>query len=111
MSCLLGRARRAAQGWHSGGRVPPRNAIECYPRAWDSVGRTCFSYPVAQRNRLMMLRPLLLLPAVALVLALTSCSKSGLVNAKGRLTYKGKGVPSTHVFFWPEEEGKRRSTG
>jgi len=45
------------------------------------------------------------------VLALTSCSKSGLVNAKGRLTYKGKGVPSTHVFFWPEEEGKRRSTG
>ena len=40
----------------------------------------------------MMLRPLLLIPSLALVLALTSCSKSGLVNAKGRLTYKGKGV-------------------
>src|SRR5262245_46362289 len=59
----------------------------------------------------MKLRPLHLIPVAALLLTLTSCSKSGLVNAKGRLTYKGKAVPSTHVFFWPEQEGKRRSTG
>ena len=59
----------------------------------------------------MTLRSLALIPAVALVLSLASCSKSGLVSAKGRLTHKGQPVPSTHVYFWPEEEGKRRSTG
>ena len=48
--------------------------------------------------------------ALVLCLAATGC-KGPLVNAKGRLTYKGKPVPSTYVFFWPDEEGKRRSTG
>ena len=33
-----------------------------------------------------------------------------LVNATGRLTYKGKAVPSTLVIFLPED-GSRRSTG
>jgi hypothetical protein len=51
------------------------------------------------------------LPAVALLLALTGCGRSDLVSATGRLTYKGQPVPSTYVKFWPEEEGKRASTG
>jgi hypothetical protein len=45
-----------------------------------------------------------------LFVAVSGC-RGPLVNAKGRLTYKGQPVPSTYVFFWPEEEGKRRSTG
>jgi hypothetical protein len=55
--------------------------------------------------------PRRLLPALALVLAVTGCNSSALVTASGRLTYKGKPVPSTLVTFWPEEEGKRASTG
>jgi hypothetical protein len=51
------------------------------------------------------------LPLLAIVvLAVIGCG-GDLVNAKGRLTYKGKGVPSTLVTFWPQEEGKRASTG
>jgi hypothetical protein len=49
--------------------------------------------------------------ALALLLAASGCSGSGLVSASGRLTYKGQPVPSTYVHFWPEEEGKRESTG
>lgn len=41
----------------------------------------------------------------------SGCSGSGLVNAKGRLTYNGSPVPSTYVIFQPQEEGKRASTG
>src|SRR5262249_55663652 len=35
---------------------------------------------------------------------------SELVNASGRVTYKGRPVPSTRVIFVPED-GSRRSTG
>ncbi|HJZ57151.1 MAG TPA: hypothetical protein VKE74_19430 [Gemmataceae bacterium] len=49
--------------------------------------------------------------AVALILALSSCRGPDLVGASGRLTYKGKPVPSTYVIFQPKEEGKRASTG
>ena len=49
--------------------------------------------------------------ALTLVLAAAGCGGPGLVNASGRLTYKGQPVPSTLVTFWPEEEGKRASTG
>jgi hypothetical protein len=48
---------------------------------------------------------------VALLVAAAGCGGSGLVNASGRLTHKGQPVPSTLVTFWPEEEGKRASTG
>jgi hypothetical protein len=51
------------------------------------------------------------LAALALLLAVSGCSGSGLVNASGKLTYKGQPVPSTYVTFWPQEEGKRASTG
>lgn len=51
------------------------------------------------------------LGAAALILAVAGCSGPGLVNASGRLTYQGKPVPSTYVTFWPQEEGKRASTG
>jgi hypothetical protein len=51
---------------------------------------------------------LLLTFALAL---LNGCSRSPLVQAKGRLTYKGKPVPSTYVIFHPVEEGKRESHG
>jgi hypothetical protein len=43
--------------------------------------------------------------------SLCGCSRSPLVQAKGRLTYKGKPVPSTYVIFHPVEEGKRESHG
>lgn len=36
---------------------------------------------------------------------------NGLYEASGRLTYKGQPIPSTYVYFKPEEEGKRFSTG
>ena len=49
--------------------------------------------------------------AAALVVGAAGCGGSGLVNASGRLTYKGQPVPSTLVTFWPAEEGKRASTG
>ena len=51
------------------------------------------------------------LAAVALVLAVVGCGGPNLVNASGRLTYRGKPVPSTLVTFWPQEEGKRASSG
>jgi hypothetical protein len=38
------------------------------------------------------------------------CNGNGLVSAGGRLTYKGQPVPSTRVYFWPED-GSRRSSG
>jgi hypothetical protein len=50
------------------------------------------------------------LPLLALTLALGGCGGSGLVNVKGRLTYKGQPVPSTYVLFCPED-GKRMSRG
>jgi hypothetical protein len=47
-----------------------------------------------------------------LVIGATSgCSTSELVSVSGRVTYKGQPVPSTLVTFWPEEEGRRMSTG
>jgi len=49
--------------------------------------------------------------AAGLILAAAGCGGPGLVNASGRLTYQGKPVPSTLVTFWPQEEGKRASTG
>jgi hypothetical protein len=51
------------------------------------------------------------LAAAAAALALAGCGNQGLVNASGRLTHQGKPVPSTLVTFWPQEEGKRASTG
>ena len=49
---------------------------------------------------------------VSVFLAASSgCSRSPLVQATGRLTYKGKPVPSTYVIFHPLEEGKRESHG
>jgi hypothetical protein len=47
---------------------------------------------------------------LALLLAVGGCNSSGLVSATGRLTYKGQPVPSTRVYFQPED-GSRRSTG
>src|SRR5262245_58137456 len=52
-----------------------------------------------------------LLPAIVLLVAAGGCNRSGLVNASGRLTYKGQPVPSTYVIFYPEEEGRRPSQG
>ena len=49
-------------------------------------------------------------PLLAL-LALGGCNRSGLVNATGRLTYKGQPVPSTYVVFQPEDATKRPSHG
>jgi hypothetical protein len=46
-----------------------------------------------------------------MAVSVSGCGNSALVNASGRLTYHGKPVPSTLVTFWPEEEGKRASTG
>ena len=51
------------------------------------------------------------LPALALALAVCGCRGSGLVKVTGKLTYKGRPVPSTYVTFQPEEEGKRASHG
>jgi hypothetical protein len=49
--------------------------------------------------------------SVLLFLA-AACGCSGeLVNATGRVTYKGQPVPSTMVIFHPEEAGKRDSHG
>jgi hypothetical protein len=48
--------------------------------------------------------------SLALLLAVSGCNSSGLVSATGRLTYKGQPVPSTRVYFHPED-GSRRSTG
>src|SRR5687767_5509073 len=57
----------------------------------------------------MRLSHLWIVPMLMVLAAQSGCGP--LVNAKGRLTYKGEPVPSTYVFFWPEEEGKRKSTG
>lgn len=56
------------------------------------------------------------LAALALVLglclvAVNGCGGSKRVTASGRLTYKGKPVPSTRVTFMPQEEGLRASHG
>ncbi len=50
------------------------------------------------------------LAALALLLAGSGCG-GPLVNATGRVTYKGQPVPSTYVTFQPKEEGQRASTG
>ena len=49
--------------------------------------------------------------ALGLLLAASGCNKSDLVEATGRLTYKGQPVPSTYVIFHPAEEGQRNSQG
>jgi hypothetical protein len=46
-----------------------------------------------------------------LLLAAGGCNRSGLVDVKGRLTYKGQPVPSTYVVFQPEDTSKRPSHG
>jgi hypothetical protein len=53
------------------------------------------------------------LVALGLVLHVVAsgCGGKGLVNAKGRLTYKGQPVPSTTIIFHPDEPGKRASHG
>jgi hypothetical protein len=51
-----------------------------------------------------------LLPALALIALAGGCNHSGLVEASGRLTYQGKPVPGTRVYFQPDD-GSRRSTG
>jgi hypothetical protein len=48
--------------------------------------------------------------ALVLLLAVSGCSGE-LVNASGKVTYKGQPVPSTMVIFHPEEAGKRDSHG
>ena len=59
-----------------------------------------------------LMRPLQLLALGSLLLvAAGGCGGKGLVNAKGRLTYKGQPVPSTTVIFHPAEDGKRASHG
>src|SRR5262245_4564952 len=79
----------------------------------------CCSGPSGRRHhspftkwsaRLMKPRNRWDLPALVLLLAVSGCG-GPLVNASGRLTYKGQPVPSTLVTFWPQEEGKRASTG
>ena len=51
-------------------------------------------------------------PLVAgLLLTLSGCGGSGLVDVNGRLTYKGQPVPSTIVIFAPEGDGQRPSRG
>jgi hypothetical protein len=59
----------------------------------------------------MKRRNRLLVAACGLLLAAGGCNKSDLVEASGRLTYKGQPVPSTYVFFHPAEEGQRSSQG
>jgi hypothetical protein len=49
--------------------------------------------------------------ALALALAASGCRRSGLVTVTGKLTYRGRPVPSTYVTFQPEEEDKRASHG
>jgi hypothetical protein len=50
-----------------------------------------------------------ILPAFVLLLMVSGCG-SRLVKVTGRLTYKGEPVPSTDVFFVPDD-GSRRSHG
>jgi hypothetical protein len=51
------------------------------------------------------------LPALGLLLVAGGCSRSDLVHASGRLTYKGKPVPNVWVKFHPDDKGKRPSQG
>lgn len=58
----------------------------------------------------MRCKPLVIF--LILGIAVGGCgNKCGRVNATGRLTYKGKPVPSTYVIFQPVEPGKRASHG
>src|SRR5262245_35615645 len=59
----------------------------------------------------MKKQSLRVLPVLVLLVTAGGCNRSGLVNATGRLTYKGQPVPSTYVVFYPEEEGRRPSQG
>ena len=52
-----------------------------------------------------------LLAAAALLLAAAGCGGTGLVDARGRLTYKGQPVPSTYVIFQSEDSRQRASRG
>ena len=53
-----------------------------------------------------------LIVAFALLAMACGCSNNnGRVDATGRLTYKGKPVPSTYVIFNPVVKGKRASHG
>jgi hypothetical protein len=48
--------------------------------------------------------------AVALMLLVSAgCNRSGLLKATGRLTYKGRPVPSTYLTFHPDDIHKRPS--
>jgi hypothetical protein len=51
------------------------------------------------------------LAAVALFLAASGCGGPRLVKVTGKLTFKGQPVPNTRVFFTPDEEGQRGSSG
>lgn len=46
-----------------------------------------------------------------ILLTASGCGGTGLLQATGRLTHKGRPVPSTYVFFNPAEAGKRSSSG
>jgi hypothetical protein len=51
-----------------------------------------------------------LVATLAVLFAVSGCGGSGLVNASGKLTYKGRPVPSTLITFLPED-GSRPSHG
>jgi hypothetical protein len=46
------------------------------------------------------------LPILALALGLGGCNRTGLVDAEGRLTHKGRPVPSTLITFLPDDGGR-----
>jgi hypothetical protein len=50
-----------------------------------------------------------LLPVALMLLASAGCNRSGLLKATGRLTYKGRPVPSTYLTFHPDDIHKRPS--
>jgi hypothetical protein len=49
--------------------------------------------------------------ALVLVVVAGGCNRTGRFEVAGRLTCKGKPVPSTYVIFQPDEEGLRASRG
>jgi hypothetical protein len=49
------------------------------------------------------------LPLILALLAAAGCNRSGLVKASGRLTYRGRPVPSTYLTFYPDDKNKRPS--
>jgi hypothetical protein len=51
----------------------------------------------------------LFLPLALALLAAAGCNRSGLVKATGRLTYRGRPVPSTYLTFHPDDKHKRPS--